>query len=158
MGYIASRGYRRELLFDDGRLKSESVPELAALINTWTGFLKGDEYRSRMERVLELVATHGVDRVLADVSRIRSLVSEDSAWTNEVWAPRAVAAGMRAMAVVLPSNVFAQLGVTRVVEKLGQVEMLTALFDDARDAQRWLESPEASGQTRLQNGAVGRAK
>ncbi|RYZ02088.1 MAG: hypothetical protein EOO73_33265 [Myxococcales bacterium] len=158
MGYIASRGYRRELLFEDQHLKIELVPALSAMINTWSGFLKGDEYRGRMERVLELVSRHGVDRVLADVSRIRSLIAEDRDWTNEVWAPRAVAAGMRAMAVVLPSNVFAQLGVTRVVEKLGDVQMSTAQFDDALDAQRWLESPEASRQVTSQNGAAGRAK
>ncbi|MDF3071130.1 MAG: uncharacterized protein K0R38_6731 [Polyangiaceae bacterium] len=156
MGYIASRGYRRELLFGDSHLKSELVPELAAMINTWSGFLKGEAYRGRMERILELVAEHGIDRVLADVSRIRSLIAEDRVWTNEVWAPRAVAAGVRAMAVVLPQNVFAQLGVTHVVEKLGEVRILTAQFDDALDAQRWLESPEASGQS-SQNGAAGSA-
>ena len=157
MGYIASRGYRRELLFEDEHVKCELVPDLRAMINTWSGFLKGESYRGRMERVLDLVAQHGVDRVLADVSRIRSLVADDRTWTSEVWAPRAVAAGMRAMAVVLPHNVFAQLGVTRVVERLGEAQMLTAQFDDPLDAQRWLESPEASGQTTSQNGADGRA-
>jgi hypothetical protein len=158
MTYIASRGYRRELLFEDAHLKCELVVDLTALVNTWSGFLKGDEYRSRMERVVELMVAHGVHRVLADVRGIRSLVAEDRAWTNEVWAPRAVAAGMRAMAVVLPSNVFAQLGVTRVVEKLGEVQILTAQFEDAVEAQRWLESPDVSGQTISMNGVAGRAK
>lgn len=158
MGYIASRGYRRELLLEDPYLRSELVPELRALINTWSGFLKGDHYRSRMERVLELVGEHRVERVLADVSRLRSLLAEDSVWTNGVWAPRAVAAGMRAMAVVLPSNVFAQLSVTRVVQRLGEVQMLTAQFDDVLAAQRWLEAPEASGQASAQKGVAGRAK
>ncbi len=158
MGSDASLRFARELLFESEHLKMELVPELATVINTWSGFLKGHGYRWHMDLVLELLARHGVNGVLADTSRLRPLVPDDRDWTTTDWAPRAASAGLRAMAVVLPSNVFAQLGVTRVVEKLGDVQMATAQFDDVLDALRWLTSAETAGQLTSQKGAAGRAK
>jgi hypothetical protein len=158
MGYFEARGYRPEVLFEDSHLRAELVPQISAIINVWSGFLMGEGYRRRLEQVLELVTRHRVDRVLADSRQLRALVADDSHWTDVVWAPRAVACGIRAMAVVLPRSVFAQLHVTRITQKLGEEQMLTAQFDELVDAQRWLESPEVSGQTMSMKGGAGREK
>lgn len=160
MGTATPRQAGRERLVVHSQVTMELWRELGALVNTWTGFLKGEEYRSLMNQVVDLLKRHGVSKVLADVSQLRPLVPEDMSWTTEEWAPRAVAAGMREMAVVLPHNVFAQLSVTRVVENLGDDRIVTAQFDDARTALAWLEAPEVvlSGQETSQNGSAGFAK
>jgi hypothetical protein len=160
MGTATPRPAERERLVVHDQVTMELWRELGVLVNTWTGFLKGEEYRELMNRAVELLERHGISKVLADVSQLRPLVAEDMSWTTEDWAPRAVAAGMREMAVVLPRSVFAQLSVTRVVENLGDDRIVTAQFDDVRSALAWLETPEAllSGQATSQNGVAGLAK
>jgi hypothetical protein len=159
MGTATPRQVGRERLVVHDHVTMELLREPGVLVNTWTGFLKGDEYRALMDRAIALLAQHGVSKVLADVSQLRPLVPADMSWTTEDWAPRAVAAGMRELAVVLPHNVFAQLSVTRVVESLGDERIVTAQFDDVRNALGWLEMPElVSGQETSQNGVVGLAK
>lgn len=160
MGTATPRKDGRERLVVHEQVTMELWRELGALVNTWTGFLKGEEYRALMNQAVEMLQRHGISKVLADVSQLRPLVPEDMSWTTEDWAPRAVAAGMREMAVVLPRNVFAQLSVTRVVENLGDERIVTAQFDDVRNALAWLEAPEVllSGQETSQNGIAGLAK
>lgn len=160
MGTATPPQAARERLVVHAHVTMELWRELGILLNTWTGFLKGEEYRQLMNRAVELLERHRVSKVLADVSQLRPLVPDDMGWTTEDWAPRAVAAGMREMAVVLPRNVFAQLSVTRVVENLGDDRIATAQFDDVRNALAWLEAPEAllSGQETSQNGVAGLAK
>ncbi len=128
------------VLHQDEHLHVELLPGLCALVNTWSGFLQGPAYRERMDRCVEVLRIAAAHTILANVQALRPLLAEDQVWTNENWAPRAAAAGLKRMGVVLPTTVFAQLAVTRIVRKLDQIAIHTAEFGELPDAMRWLES------------------
>lgn len=128
------------VLHQDEHLHVELLPGLSALVNTWSGFLQRAAYRERMDRCLELLQSAAANTVIANVQALRPLLAEDQIWTNDDWGPRAAAAGLKRMGVVLPTTVFAQLAVTRIVRSLDQIAIHTAEFGEFPDALRWLES------------------
>lgn len=128
------------VLHQDVHLHVELLPGFGAMVNTWQGFVQGAAYRERMDRCLELLQSSGADTVIANVQALRPLLAEDQTWTNEDWAPRASALGLKRMGVVVPTTVFAQLAVTRIVRRLDQISIHTAEFGELPDALRWLES------------------
>ena len=128
------------MLHTDEHLHIELIPELGAMVNTWHGFVQGSSYRARMNRCVDLLQSVRAHTVVANVQRLRPLLADDQTWTNEDWAPRAAAAGLKRMGVVLPATVFAQLAVTRIVRRLDQIAIHTAEFGELTDAMRWLES------------------
>jgi len=130
----------RTVLHTDEQLRIELAPELRATVNTWRGFLQGPAYRERMNRCLDLLAQVGAHTIIANVQALRPILAEDQLWSHDDWAPRAYAAGLRRLGVVLPTTVFAQLAVTRIVRGLDQASIHTAEFGELADAMRWIES------------------
>src|SRR6186713_1206196 len=97
------------VLHTDESLSLEWLPDLRATLNTWTGFLQGEPYRTRMDLCLSMLQQMSAHSIIANVQTLRPLVSDDQVWTNEDWAPRAVRAGLSQMIVVQPRSVFSQL-------------------------------------------------
>ncbi len=127
------------ILYQDAHLTVVWLERFHATLNTWTGFLQADEYRSRMDRCLELLKQVSANAIVANVQQFRPIVATDQDWSNDDWAPRAVAAGLQRMAVVLPSSVFAQISVTRVVQRLDETTIHLTQVAEVVDALRWLE-------------------
>ena len=57
---------------------------------------------------------------------------------NEVWVPRALAAGMRSLAIVQARRVVVQMAVKMFLSRIGDAELVTMHFDDLDEARRWI--------------------
>lgn len=132
------------VLHEDENLQVKWLEEHCATFNTWTGFLQGDAYRKRMDLCLELLTRVEAHAILANVQQFRPILAADQDWSNDDWAPRAVSAGLQRMVVVLPHNVFSQLAVSRVVQRLDESPIRLAQVAEVSDAVRWLELPSNS--------------
>lgn len=129
-----------KLLHADDSLTVQWLPERACLVNTWSGFLQGDAYRERMDRVVDLLGSVSATCAIADVQALRPLITADQDWTNRDWVPRIVGAGLRAMAVVQPANVFSQFAIANVVSRLEPHPLQVSQVAQMADALRWLEA------------------
>ncbi len=129
------------VIHQDEHLTVSWLERYRATLNTWTGFLQGAEYCKRMDLCLELLKQMSGTAIVANVQQFRPIVQADQDWSNDDWAPRAVKAGLERMVVVLPSNLFAQITVTRVVQRLDQSPIRLAQVAEILDALRWLEHP-----------------
>jgi len=127
------------ILHQDAHLTVAWVERFGATVNTWTGFLQGEEFRTRMDRCLELLRGASATAIVANVQDFRPLLQDDQDWSNDDWAPRAVAAGLQRMAVVLPRSVFSQIAVTRVVQRLDDSPIWLTQVAEVVDALRWLD-------------------
>jgi hypothetical protein len=123
-------------MYETTKVRFSFDPATRCVFGEWKGFASGDEYRQALEAGLALLAQHRTSRWCADLREFKTATADDQRWTDTEWFPRAVKAGMRRLAVVLPESVIAQLAVQRQVTQVGDVE--SRFFASVPEAKAWL--------------------
>jgi hypothetical protein len=113
---------------------------LRTVVIVWEGFNEAGSFRPIMERVLEMMKSKGASRMLADLRDAKVNSPEDQKWLYEDWMPRAIQAGLRSMALVVPKSTIAQLGLRRSIQRIDKNDFLTAHLEDVKGARKWLKS------------------
>lgn len=113
---------------------------LRSVVITWRGFNEGQEFRAPMERALEVLRANRASRWLADLRDAKVNTAEDQQWLQSDLIPRAMQAGNRFTAFVVPKSTIAKLGVQRVLRQVGAIESETRFFDSMEAARKWLAS------------------
>jgi hypothetical protein len=114
--------------------------EIGAVRMEWKEFVDGDAFRSGLNAGLALVVQKKTGKWLADLRRLGPVTLEDQKWSNEDWFPRAIAGGLRYMALVSPRKVVAQMSVRTIMSKVMDRNLTTAHFDELEQARQWLHS------------------
>ena len=65
---------------------------------------------------------------------------EDIEWGHKVWFPRAVRAGFKYWAIVMPAKAIGQMQMRKLMEDYGQKGVTVQVFDTVDEGMRWLES------------------
>lgn len=110
-----------------------------AVVARQTGFAGGTEFREYMESIIDAVEDTGSSKLLTDTREAGTVDEEDQAWSATDWSPRAEAAGLERMAMVMPESVVAELSVEQVIE-MTEDDMDRELFDDLDEARAWLQN------------------
>lgn len=113
-------------------------PDTPQLYICWHGQLTAAEaIRGGLEatRLLEKYALH---RILNDKRDAGGDWSEAMPWVEYEWLPRAMAAGLRAIAYILSPNPEAQI-VSYEFVAIMQHHLQISVFTDEEDARRWLQ-------------------
>jgi hypothetical protein len=113
---------------------------LRTVVVVWEGFNEAGSFRPIMERVLEMMKSNGASRMLADLRDAKVNSQEDQKWLYEDWMPRAIQAGLRSTAFVVPKSTIAQLGLRRSIQRVDKNDFLIAHFEDVEGAREWLKS------------------
>ena len=78
---------------------------------------------------------------LSDDRYNSALPKEDFEWSTTVWRPRAIAAGWRYWALVLPEKVTGQMSLKKILDGFyGDSPVTYSLFSDPADAIKWLKA------------------
>jgi hypothetical protein len=112
--------------------------EIGAVRMEWKEFVDADAFRAGLNAGLALLGQKKTGKWLADLRRLGPVTLEDQKWSNEDWFPRALAAGLRCMALVSPRKVVAQMSVRTIMSKVLDRNLTTAHFDDLEQARQWL--------------------
>jgi len=109
-----------------------------AVVGRLREFTEGEPFREYMEAIIEALEVEGSDRVLADTSQFdAALTQDDQVWSVQDWSPRAEAAGLDHMALVMPESVVAEMSVDSIVD-MADDTINRGLFDDVDEAREWL--------------------
>lgn len=114
---------------------------LQAVHLEWKRYAEGEEFRSGFDNGLELLKQKKVSRWLGDCRLLGPMTQADQQWINQDWHPRAAAAGMRWVAIVLPKASVARLGLTYIRSRMNQADLVMCNFADLESARAWLRSP-----------------
>lgn len=106
----------------------------------WKEVVTGEPFRRGLNAGLELIHEKKARNWLADTKLLGPVPIEDLKWTNEDWMPRALAAGLRRMAFVIPKKVVVQMAVKDVVSKVDESALSTAHFNTLDEARAWLRA------------------
>jgi hypothetical protein len=108
-------------------------------------YVDGEEYRTALDKVLDLLELKKSNRLLGDGRRMKVISVADQAWVEASWLPRSAQVGLRYSALLLPKSALALLSVDRIVTKYklsdaASAEVVSAYFDDIERAKAWLRT------------------
>jgi hypothetical protein len=127
------------VFFDKAGVASVTWDEERQLVLVeWRGWADPSEFAALLEAEIVALRKHKGSLMLADCRRQKGLSAADQVRANEVWLPRALAAGLKRFAVVLPSS---GLAAANLKERLGKVRaeaLEVAYFPTPEEARKWL--------------------
>jgi hypothetical protein len=106
----------------------------------WKGWANATEFSELLDAEIAALRKHRGSRMLADCRRQKGLSAVDQDRANENWLPRALVAGLKRFAVVLPSS---GLAAANLKDRLGKVRpgaLELAYFATPEEARAWLSS------------------
>ena len=106
----------------------------------WKKNAEGDDFRTGLNAGLNLVIEKKAFKWLADLRNLGVVAKEDRIWSNEDWFPRAFAAHIQYMAIVVPQSVFGKLSVNEIMQKVEYKELTVFYLEDIDEARKWLRS------------------
>ena len=103
----------------------------------WQGWANSAEFGALLEAEIRALTANGGSSLLADCRLQKVLSPADQDRANEEWMPRALAAGLKRFAVVLPESVLASMNIKeRLAQGTGVLQV--AYFDSVDEAREWL--------------------
>ena len=106
----------------------------------WKAWANSSEYRAAHEAILEAIRENRASRNLIDALQGRVVTDADQKWLIDDWIPRAVAAGRRWTAIVMPTSPLGRT-ISENIDK-GPRPSLTKVqyFETVAEAAAWLSS------------------
>lgn len=116
-------------------------PETAWLRVTWRGFVENEDGVRGATASLQLLHEAPCALLLNDNSRVVGPWFDSLDWLERIWAPQAVALGLRYVAHVLPADNF-PAALPPADAFAGQFEL--QIFGTTAEAEQWLRSCRAA--------------
>jgi hypothetical protein len=104
----------------------------------WHGWANSNEFAALLAAEIEALRKHKGSRLLADCRRQKVLNPADQERANKEWLPRALAAGLKCFAVVVPSSVLADVNLKASLDKVPATALRVAYFTTPEEAPAWL--------------------
>jgi hypothetical protein len=118
-------------------------PGLQAVVETWEGWADATEFTAMLDAGVRALAENHGSRWLADCRLQRVLKAADQKRGAEAWLPRALAAGLKRFAVVLPQSGLAKFNIQLHLSAAQTAQMELAYFATVEEARRWLAQTPA---------------
>lgn len=122
--------------FDSSYLTVSWDSEIDCVYVVWKAYVEGENFRYGLEQGLGLLKEKHSSKWLADLRKLRVVKLADQDWMVSEWLPRAQKAGLKWTATIMPSDILAQMSVSRVKAKAE--DNGAAYFDKLEDARQWL--------------------
>ena len=106
----------------------------------WRGWANSDEYRAAQEAVITALRENHASRNLIDSTDSRVVSEDDQKWLVESWIPRAVAAGRRWTAIVLPKSALGRTIAENIDSHSHSSWIKIEHFETVEEATAWLSA------------------
>ena len=116
--------------------------ETKIIHHIYTDKIGGECLREQLNLGVDLMQRYGAVKWLSDNSAIDGHAEADLKWTEEDWLPRAVAAGWKYWALVVPENLHARMDMWQVTRMFHDHGVHQNVFTDPDEAMAWLINAE----------------
>ena len=130
--------------YENQYVKIELDNALNALVHTWRGFAKGEDYREAWEESLKIAKKHNIKHWLINQRDLKGISTEDLRWTNEEWVPKSnqEIGAQRFTAIVLSENIFDEVALKKSATTLKEEGIIAGYFAKEEFAKQWLADSE----------------
>lgn len=104
--------------------------------------LKDEQFELLLSTGAEYMEKYRAKKWLSDDRDNAVISKEANEWGDKVWAPRAIKAGFKFWAIVIPSKSSAKLQMTMFASEYKKRGVTVQIFEDVDNAIKWLESCE----------------
>jgi hypothetical protein len=101
------------------------------------GWVDSAESHAVLDSAMRAMTDHHGSRWLFDGRDMKAIKPSDLRWLIEVWLPRALAAGLRVGAIVMPKSGAAMKNIDDMA-KVAENEIVVRYFSSVEKARRWL--------------------
>ncbi len=115
----------------------EKVP---CVIMQWKDFATSTEFKLGLNKGLELLMEKKTGNWLADLRKMDVIDPDDEQWSNEDWFPRAIAGGVKKMALIPSEDIFNKLSVENIMNEVAGTGLIIHYFENPEEAKNWLAS------------------
>jgi hypothetical protein len=106
----------------------------------WKEWADSAEYRAAHETILMAIRENHASKNLIDATQSKVVSDSDQRWLIDNWIPRAVAAGRRSTAVVMPRSALGRT-ISENIDKAAPSDVTQVeYFDTAAEAAAWLST------------------
>ena len=127
-----------------GKSFLEYDPGTPCVIGTIKDFLLSEEFRTHMNKGLELLIekknNHPEIGWLGNAKYQSTILEDDMTWVATEWGDRAIAAGIRYIALVLPDDEIVKLSQDYFDKDFKKDGMTLKQFMDLESARQWLHN------------------
>jgi len=117
--------------------------DTATVMVVWEGWADSAEFGALLDAEIAALNDHKGSRLLADCRRQRVLSPVDQLRADKEWTPRALAAGLKQFAIVLPVSALAAMNLRDLLAKVPKRVMEIGYFATVEEARAWLATPIA---------------
>ncbi len=110
----------------------------ATVVVVWEGWANSTEFAALLEAGVRALKDHRGSRWLADCRRQKVLSPADQDRADREWLPRALAAGLKNFAVVLPDSGLAGMNIKDRLAGVPKAKLEIGYFATVEQAQEWL--------------------
>jgi hypothetical protein len=129
----------RDVYFDLPGVASVSWDEDGQLVLVeWRGWANPGEFSDLLDAEVAALRKHRGTRMLADCRRQKGLSAADQDLASENWLPRALAAGLKRFAVVVPASGLAAANLKERLGKASAKAVEIEYFETPEEAREWL--------------------
>ena len=104
----------------------------------WEGWANSAEFVALLDAEVRALSEHSGSRLLADCRRQRVLSPIDQDKADREWLPRALAAGLKRFAIVLPTSALAAMNLEDRLGKIPGTTLEIAYFEGLDEARTWI--------------------
>jgi hypothetical protein len=115
-------------------------PTLQAVYTEAQSWADPSEMAAVLEAGLQALTEHDGSRWLADGRNMKAIKQSDQDWIVHEFYPRALAAGLKRIALVIPTNGLAMTTVDQLAHRLPDAKVEVAYFPTVDEARSWLNS------------------
>jgi hypothetical protein len=110
----------------------------ATVLVEWEGWANSTEFAAMLEAGVLALKDHRGSRWLADCRRQKVLSPADQDRADREWLPRALAAGLKRFAVVLPESGLAGMNIKDRLKGVPNTKLEVGYFATVEQAREWL--------------------
>ena len=130
---------QNHVYFEIGGVASVKWDESTSTVVTeWEGWANPAEFSALLDAEVRAMQDHRGSRQLADCRRQKGLRQTDQEKADQDWLPRALAAGLKKFAVVLPTSGLAAGNLKDRLRKAPEGAVEVRYFATVEEARRWL--------------------
>lgn len=107
--------------------------------HTLHGFVPDSQLRHLMETGITLLQRYGATKWLANDLKNSAVPQETVRWINEDWFQRAIAAGWKHWAVVMPEKAIGRLSLSQWIGPYTSTGFSVRTFTGEDEALKWIE-------------------
>lgn len=104
----------------------------------WQGYVPTQQFREALSSGVDVAKKHNLTGWLGNTRLLGVISVEDQQWTNEVWFPSALSAGIKYIALVVPEDIFSQVSVDNIIDN-AEGDFQTRYFNSVEEAAAWLK-------------------